>query len=168
MPHLNNELFTPPFVGGASGKASPSSQVLALMVEPAVRNSSGIEGSQRDRTKLARAFYSDRRDRDALFPSGIFADPAWDILLILYSAEVAQQRLNITSVCAAAAVPATTALRWIDNLLRHGLLRKEPHATDGRTNWLQLTADARGRLDRFFDGVLAPPAAPSSTVSKAA
>ena len=154
MTYLNGELFTQPLVRRVKREASPSTQVLALILEPQVGSASRIGSDPCERAELARKLYGARRDRDNLFPSNIFADPAWDILLILYSADLAQQRLNITSVCAAAAVPTTTALRWIDNLVDHALLRKEQHATDGRTIWLQLTSDARTRLDRFFDGVL--------------
>lgn len=165
MSHLNNELFTPASVLRANGKASPSTQVLALILEPQVRSASRTGTNPCERAELARRLYGARRERDNLFPSNIFADPAWDILLILYSADLAQQRLNITSVCEAAAVPSSTALRWIDNLVGYNLLRRVQHTTDGRTIWLQLTFDARTRLDRFFDGVLASPPA-SSAVSR--
>jgi DNA-binding MarR family transcriptional regulator len=54
-----------------------------------------------------------------------------------------------------AAVPATTALRWIEQLHRLGLLRKKKNPTDARMTWLDLTDEARLPLDRYFDHILA-------------
>ena len=97
----------------------------------------------------------DRRARDGLFAAKLFADPAWDILLTLYCASHSRQHLSVTSVCVSAAVPATTALRWINQLLGLGMLHKKSHPTDGRVTWLDLSDQARLPLDRYFDGMLA-------------
>jgi hypothetical protein len=51
-----------------------------------------------------------RRLRERLLPAGLFADPAWDMLLDLYAAEIEEQPVSVTSACIAAAAPATTAL----------------------------------------------------------
>ena len=53
-----------------------------------------------------------RRLRARFFDEELFADPAWDMLLDLLQAEIAQHRVPVSSLCIAAAVPATTALRW--------------------------------------------------------
>lgn len=107
-----------------------------------------------ERAEMAKLIHSSRRSRDNYFPSNLFADPAWDILLILYWASYAQQHLTISNVCDSAGVPATTAVRWIDSLKSHGLLRKTKHPTDGRVVWIDLTQTACEQLDRFFNGVL--------------
>jgi len=121
-----------------------------------------------DRAQLALECYKDRRARDRIFSSELFADPAWDILLILYWASHSQQRLSVTSVCASAAVPPTTGLRWIENLIRLGMLRKEKHPTDGRVTWLDLSDQARQPLDQYFDAILANQAASTLTRLRAA
>lgn len=94
-----------------------------------------------------------RRRRDELFPSGLFADPAWDMLLDLYGAYIAQHRVPVSSLCIAAAVPATTALRWIGRLEKEGLVtrRSDPH--DGRRVFIELTQDAIQAMENFFDTV---------------
>ena len=52
-----------------------------------------------------------RRLRANYFSEELFADPAWDMMLDLLQAEIAQLRVLVSSLCIAAAVPATTALR---------------------------------------------------------
>lgn len=94
-----------------------------------------------------------RRRRDELFPYGLFADPAWDILLDLYGAHIAQHRVPVSSLCIAAAVPATTALRWIGNLEKQGLVarRSDPH--DGRRVFIELTDKSLAAMEVYFDEV---------------
>ena len=61
-----------------------------------------------------------RRRRDRLFGSDLFGEPAWDMLLELYAAELAQRRECVSGLCCASGVPATTALRWITLLVNAG------------------------------------------------
>ena len=58
-----------------------------------------------------RAVIRARRLRSRYFQEDMFADPAWDMLLDLLQAEIAQLRVPVSSLCIAASVPATTALR---------------------------------------------------------
>ncbi len=91
-----------------------------------------------------------RRSRDDFFESGLFADPAWDILLELYAAELAQQRISVSSLCVGAAVPATTALRWIAHLEKKGWVTRRQDPTDGRRIFVSLTPDSRRRMEEYF------------------
>ncbi len=61
-----------------------------------------------------------RRVRNQFFDDELFADPAWDMLLELYAAELGQQRISVGKLCNSAAVTATTALRWIGTLENKG------------------------------------------------
>lgn len=91
-----------------------------------------------------------RRAREQLFGPDLFADPAWDILLECYLAELTQQRLSVTSVCQGAAVPATTALRWIQKLEQQGLLCRKEDTLDGRRSWIELSDAASSGLAVYF------------------
>lgn len=82
-----------------------------------------------------------RRDREALFGEDMFADPAWDMLLELYAAELRGIRLATSSVCAASAAPMTTALRWIDLLETRGWVARVPDPGDARRVFIQLSGD---------------------------
>lgn len=68
-----------------------------------------------------------RRTRERLLPEGLFADPAWDILLDLTLARLDGRQTPVSSLCIAAAVPTTTALRWIKTLLDRGLIERRRH-----------------------------------------
>ena len=91
-----------------------------------------------------------RRLRARYFPEDMFADPAWDMLLDLLQAEIAQLRVPVSSLCIAAAVPATTALRWLKTMVGEGLFvrRADPH--DGRRVFVELAPGASEALRRYF------------------
>lgn len=105
-------------------------------------------GSQQARSdnslaEVARRYLRLRRERDALFPERLFADPAWDILLDLFAAGVEGRTVSISSACIAAAVPPTTALRWLTRLEEYGLVRREGDPGDHRRSLLHLAPTAR-------------------------
>lgn len=91
-----------------------------------------------------------RRLRSRYFAQDLFADPAWDMLLDLLQAEIAQLRVPVSSLCIAAAVPATTALRWLKTMVSQGIFvrRADPH--DGRRVFVELAPEASHALRRYF------------------
>jgi DNA-binding MarR family transcriptional regulator len=97
-----------------------------------------------------------RRLRSRFFPEELFADPAWDMLLDLLQAEIAHLRVPVSSLCIAAAVPATTALRWLKTMVSEGLFvrRADPH--DGRRVFVELAPQASQALRRYFAEVGTP------------
>lgn len=97
-----------------------------------------------------RAVIRARRLRGRYFSEELFADPAWDMLLDLLQAEVAQLRVPVSSLCIAAAVPATTALRWLKTMTSQGIFvrRADPH--DGRRIFVELSRDASIAMRRYF------------------
>ncbi|MFM9977904.1 MAG: hypothetical protein ACKVOP_07670 [Sphingomonadaceae bacterium] len=82
-----------------------------------------------------------RRLRDRYFPGDLFADPAWDMLLDLMAARIDGHRVAVSSLCIAAAVPPTTALRWIKTMTDNGLFVRVSDPDDGRRIFIDL-ADA--------------------------
>lgn len=91
-----------------------------------------------------------RRMRTRFFDAELFADPAWDMLLDLFQAEIAQHRVPVSSLCIAAAVPPTTALRWIKTMTDAGMFvrRADPH--DRRRIFVELSPSASESLRRYF------------------
>ena len=91
-----------------------------------------------------------RRLRSRYFEDGLFADPAWDMLLDLLQAEIAQLRVPVSSLCIAASVPATTALRWLKMMTQKGIFfrRADPH--DGRRVFVELAPSASQSMRRYF------------------
>ena len=91
-----------------------------------------------------------RRLRSRYFDEEMFADPAWDMLLDLLQAEIAQHRVPVSSLCIAAAVPATTALRWIKTMTDAGLFKRRADPHDGRRVFVELAPKASEALRRYF------------------
>jgi len=103
--------------------------------------------------EYVRALLNLRRSRDRFFEAELFADPAWDILLELFAAELGQRRISVTSLCVGAAVPATTALRWIKTLEDRGLIRRAADPMDGRRIFVSLSDEAFTAIGNFFRSV---------------
>ena len=106
---------------------------------------------------IVRSVIRARRLRSRFFAEELFADPAWDMLLDLLQAELAQHRVPVSSLCIAAAVPATTALRWIKSMTDAGLFlrRADPH--DGRRVFVELSPGASAGMRHYFGELSAAP-----------
>jgi len=94
-----------------------------------------------------------RRLRARHFDEELFADPAWDMLLDLLQAEIAQHRVPVSSLCIAAAVPPTTALRWIKTMTDAGLFERRADPHDGRRVFVELAPTASDAMRRYFGEV---------------
>ncbi len=107
-------------------------------------------------TQMVRRIIRLRRDRERYFPAEIFADPAWDMLLDLTAARLEGQRVSVSSLCIAAAVPTTTALRWVRSLSEAGLFQRSTDPMDARRTWIRLSDRAHdammGWLGRYAGG----------------
>lgn len=100
--------------------------------------------------ETVRAVIRARRQRADYLPSDLFADPAWDMLLDLLQAELVQHRVPVSSLCLAAAVPATTALRWIKTMTDRGLLTRRADPHDGRRVFIEMARPTSLSIRRFF------------------
>lgn len=94
-----------------------------------------------------------RRMRDQFFESGLFADPAWDMLLDLFAARLEHARVSVSSLCIAAAVPPTTALRWITTLSEAGLIEREADPLDKRRAFIGLSEGASAGMRSYVAAV---------------
>jgi hypothetical protein len=86
-----------------------------------------------------RAVIRSRRMRAQFFTGELFADPAWDMLLDLYAARLEDRRVSVSSLCIAAAVPPTTALRWISTMHEAGLFERQADPVDRRRAYIVLS-----------------------------
>lgn len=99
---------------------------------------------------LIRSIIRARRLRDSYFKGGLFADPAWDMLLDLMAARLEKHRVAVSSLCIAAAVPPTTALRWIKTLTDRGVLVRCADPADGRRVYIELSDEAARALSAYI------------------
>jgi DNA-binding MarR family transcriptional regulator len=113
-------------------------------------------GAERGRTKRAQAriwterVYSERRRRDALFPDGLFGEPAWDLLLALFTAREKGEPMILCEAYRAAKVSDTTGRRLLDQLEKEGLISRRRAPRSRKTRLVELTADGVERLTAFW------------------
>jgi hypothetical protein len=132
-------------ISALSAEAARIADALARLAEDAGPNAGRASASAPPMAvdaAMVRALIKLRRDRDRHFPSEIFADPAWDMLLDLAAARLEGQRVSVSSLCIASAVPTTTALRWIRSLSEAGLFVRATDARDARRTWIGLSDEA--------------------------
>jgi len=96
-----------------------------------------------------------RRLRRQYFPSDLFSDPCWEMLLDLYDAFLARAEVTVTSLGVASGVPQTTALRRMETLQGHGLIVRIEDKEDRRRTIIRLTDGGLAAVERFFESYLA-------------
>lgn len=106
-----------------------------------------------ERARFVREHIRQRRMRADFFPADVFSDPVWDMLLDLYAAHYEGHAVSVSSLCIAAAVPATTALRWIKTMTGHGWLVRTRDEQDGRRVYVHLSDETRLKLDIYLDAL---------------
>lgn len=110
-----------------------------------------IAHDQRALAELARAAYRERRLRSQFFTGlDLFGEPAWDLLLDLFINANEGKRVPVTSACIGAAVPTTTALRWLAILESRGLVEREADSSDARRIFVRLTLPAQTSMTAYF------------------
>lgn len=107
--------------------------------------------------KALRDIIKTRRLRDRYFEADLFADPAWDILLDLKAAAQEGQKVSVSSLCIAAAVPPTTALRWITAMTESGMLVRRQDPDDARRVFIELSNETNAKLDDYFAATASRP-----------
>lgn len=100
-----------------------------------------------------RLIIASRSLRGRFFPSQLFADPAWDILLDLTRAKLDGQQVSVSSVCIAASVPMSTALRWVRQMTDAGLLRRWTDPKDRRRDLIALTDTTAAHMRDYLAAV---------------
>lgn len=99
----------------------------------------------------ARAMIRARRARDRFFRPDIFGEPAWDMLLDLAAAAAEGRDVAVSSLCIAAAVPTTTALRWIRSLSDAGMFERRDDPNDARRAFVTLSAETMAAMARYLE-----------------
>ncbi|MFW2830635.1 MarR family transcriptional regulator [Sphingomonas sp. ID0503] len=97
-----------------------------------------------------RAVIRARRLRSQIFDPELFSDPAWDMLLDLTAARLEDKQVAVSSLCIAAAVPPTTALRWIKTMTDAGLFLRRADPMDGRRVYITLSDDAADGMEQYM------------------
>lgn len=80
-----------------------------------------------------------RKRRETVFGYDLFGEPAWDLMLDLFIQHVDRQKTSSTSAAIAARVPPTTALRYLNSLVRKGLVVRHASDHDLRVQYVALS-----------------------------
>jgi len=120
------------------------------------RRSLGLHGNatspeQRDCLREhARQIRHSRDLRAKSFDHNMFGEPAWDILLVLYTIDGDRRRLNIRELSKLASLALTTALRWLDFLEQRGLITRKANPFDQRMVYAELSEKGRAAMDEYL------------------
>jgi len=92
-----------------------------------------------------------RHRRAKIFGKAMFGEPAWDILLVLYTAGggVSMSRLAQMSGHSQA-----TGLRWMNYLADQRLIARESHPNDARSFRVTLTDKGKASLDGYLSAAV--------------
>jgi DNA-binding MarR family transcriptional regulator len=126
-------------------------KLLALTEAPTRQGGRPCDLGNRTHLEKAVYLYEHRRKRNGYFDGALFSDPAWDILLDLYIAQESGREIAVQSACIGAAVPPTTALRWLKVLEDHKLVKRREDPQDHRRRFIRLTPMAVDALTRYLD-----------------
>ena len=138
MDHLRDEI--------ARLERSLEEARLALQPEPIAGARSGA--FLVDEGKVRRVLAA-RRIRERQLGQDLFADPAWDLLLEAFAAELGQKRISVSQLCLATNVPEAVAIRWIKKLVEDGWFsRPQP---SGKRASIELTPEGSLKLRRYFE-----------------
>ena len=137
----------PPLAPLASPAADEIAQPQAEAGEPKVQRA--VRPPLPD-PRLVRRILRHRQLRARHFDAQLFADPAWDMLLDLTAARAEHTRVSVTSLCIASGVPATTALRWISQMVEQGLFVRVGDQTDRRRAFIELSERSSDAMARYF------------------
>ena len=90
--------------------------------------------------------YAERRRRDSLFPDGLFGEPAWDLLLAMFTAREKGHAMILCRAYKAAGVSDTTGRRLLDRMEEEGLITRRRAPRSRKMRIVELTDKAVERL----------------------
>jgi DNA-binding MarR family transcriptional regulator len=106
--------------------------------------------------RMVRQIIANRQARTRFFDAELFGEPAWDMLLDLTAAHGEGVRVSVTSLCIAAGVPATTALRWLTQMVESGIFVRVPDPADRRRAFIVLSDRSLTAMASYFASLRGP------------
>jgi DNA-binding MarR family transcriptional regulator len=97
----------------------------------------------------AQAILRVRQSRDRLLGRAMIGEPAYDLLLALYLTPDTEVT-SLASLAKSAAVPYSSAGRWIAYLVDKGFVSRRQSSSDRRVTSVHLTRAGRAVLDEFL------------------
>ncbi|QIK79619.1 hypothetical protein G7077_12600 [Sphingomonas piscis] len=88
------------------------------------------------------------RSRHAAFGGGLFADPAWDLLLQIFLADLSHSELSEDRLLGSIDVPNSVAVRWLTSLSERGDVEFD---RVGGQPLVRLSKRGRNAMEQLFD-----------------
>lgn len=132
-------------------------RVLGVITTASGEHSPGQDNvsAEADLLAHARRILESRKRRIDHFGRGIFGEPAWEMLLTLYTTSSGRRHTIARLSELSGGASRTTAIRWFEYLEREGLVGREPHPTDKRTDFVHLTEKGRQKLEAYLSETVA-------------
>lgn len=92
----------------------------------------------------------ERARRAVYLPSELFTEPAWDILLEMYSLELVARPVTESLLTERSNVPPTTAIRWMKMLEVASLIVRTLDPDNPADVRVLLTSKGRAAMDGYF------------------
>jgi len=92
-----------------------------------------------------------RRRREELLSAELFADPAWDILLLLYLGRLTGLAVPAADVALPPSVPESTRDRWFGKLEEDGWIRRTPDPENAGAVRLELSARGAAAMQSWVN-----------------
>jgi DNA-binding MarR family transcriptional regulator len=84
----------------------------------------------------------------------IVFSPAWQLILELFVAQLEQKPVPVTNACLSLGTAQTTALRYLTDLERRGLIASISDPADGRRRLLRLTPQVESELRSYLQNAV--------------
>lgn len=92
----------------------------------------------------------ERARRAVYLPSELFTEPAWDILLEMYSLELVARPVTESLLTERSNVPPTTSIRWMKMLEVARLIIRTPDPDNPADVRVVLTSEGISAMDGYF------------------
>lgn len=90
-----------------------------------------------------------RRARGAVLGENLFSEPAWDVLLELYAAELGGRSMTLPDLARATDTPVSVIARWQAALEDHRLTRLTVSPEDPSRVTISLTAEGSSKMEHL-------------------
>ena len=95
-----------------------------------------------------------RRRRSDFLSGGLFADPAWDILLELSLARTEERIVRLDDLLRSSQVRESTILRWLEKLEQDGWVSRTPDPSDSRQCLVDLSQRAAAAMQAWISDLV--------------
>lgn len=93
-----------------------------------------------------------RRLRQQYLPQGLSEDRIWAMLLDLFVSHHRGQKVSTKAACIATEAPERTAMRWLEQIEREGLIERSGCGDDKRVRYVSLTRKGLEAMQAILSG----------------